>query len=275
MNSVLKTLLILIAVLLALNACLPAIENQLVFWPLYDESETPADYGLEFEVLELASEDGTRLHAWAIPYKEDAPWLIYFHGNTSNMTKNLPTPLLIRERAGMNLLMAGYRGYYQSEGKPGEAGLYQDAQAYYNYLLSQDITPDEIVLWGFSLGSGVAAELASKQEVAALILQAPYTSVPDAARWRYNTALPDSLFQNHFRTKDKIGDINAPLLIVHGENDDTIPFEHSLSLIELASEPKRLISFQGNHDSLKRRAEEDLSFVIDGIISFLQGVLSQ
>ncbi len=257
-----------------LTSCLAVIERQLVYWPLHDETETPADYGLEYELLELNSEDGTLLKSWLIPYHDDAPWLLFFHGNTTNMTKNLPTPLLIRERMGMNLLMAEYRGYYQSEGHPSEEGLYQDARAHYDYLLSQAVLPDEIVIWGFSLGSGVATELASTRKSAALILQAPYTSVPDAARWRYNKDLPDSLFQNHFLSKDKIKEIDAPLLIIHGEQDDTIPFEQGLALFELANEPKQFIAFQGNHDSLKERGQGDLSFVIDEMVEFLKAVVT-
>lgn len=263
-------ILLLTSLSFSLIACLPAIERQLVYWPTTIELQTPADYGLDYEVLKLNSEDGTALEAWLVPYAEDAPWLLYLHGNASNISQNLKFPMLLRERLGVNVLMAEYRGFYKSEGMPSEEGLYQDARTYYNYLINSGVTAENLLIWGFSLGSGVALELATSHVAAGLVLQAPYASIPDAAAWRYNAGLPDSLFQNQFSSKEKISRLTMPLLIVHGIQDDVIPFEQGQALFEMAKQPKRFVAFDGMHTTLNEQGDKHLAFVVDKILEDLR-----
>lgn len=235
--------------------------------------ETPKDYGLNYEELELQAEDGTGLHAWLLETDESAPWLLHFHGNNSNITMNLRLPVRLQERLGLNVLMAEYRGYYKSEGRPSEAGFYQDARAYYDYLLGRGVPPENIVVYGFSLGSGTATQLASTQTVGGLILQAPYSSILDVARWRVNAELPESLLATKFDNRARIKEVDAPVLIIHGKSDETIPFKQGQELFELANEPKDFLSYEGDHNSLNRQPETQLSEVFNKIVELTKKML--
>lgn len=273
-----KRLLVAVSILTILTilftACVPALERQLVYWPSRIEKETPAAYDLTFEVLKLTSEDGTKLTAWAIPYRDDAPWLIYFHGNASNISQNLNYPVQLRERVGVNLLMAEYRGFYQSEGVPSEAGLYMDARTYYDYLAARGIPPEQIAIYGFSLGTGPATNLATERDAAALVLQAPYTSVSDTARSLYHRAIPDRLIHNKFDSASKIRMIHTPLLVLHSKEDKTIPFAQGQALYGLAVQPKTFVAFTGGHNTLSESNVGTLEDVTQAIVSFLQDALS-
>ena len=141
--------------------------------------------------------------AWALPQQDkNAPWLVYFHGNGENVSSYLSFTAQLYAM-GVNVLMPEYRGYGESGGEPSEAGLYQDADANYQYLIDQGVSPDNIILYGFSLGSGVATDLASRKEVGGLILEAAFTSLPDAARAIYRV-VPTGLMANRFASIEKI-----------------------------------------------------------------------
>lgn len=252
-----------------LVSCLDEIENQLIFWPEHYDWRNPSDFGADYETLELKASDGIGLVAWLVPFAEDAPWLIYFHGNNNNISGSLRYPMLLRERLGVNVLMAEYRGFYKSEGTPSEAGLYLDARAYYDYLLAQGVAASEVILYGFSLGSGPAVQLATDVDAAALILQAPFSSVLDTARWRYNQNFPEGFLKNEFKNKEKIKAIDMPLLVLHGTEDTSIPFEQGQALFELANLPKAFIEFPAGHSTLNFRQLEELDFVAEGIAAFV------
>lgn len=260
-----------------LAACAPALERQLVFWPSRAEGETPADYGADYEVLKLQSEDGTKLSAWSIPTDDSAPWIVFFHGNNTNISKMLNYPMRLRELTGYNLLMAEYRGYYQNEGVPSESGLYQDARAYYTHLRDSGVQPENIILYGFSLGTGVATQLAYEKDIAALVLQAPYTSITDTARTLYHHKIPDGLIKNRFASIEKIAEINAPLLILHPVEDTTIPFDQGAALFEAAVEPKTFLEIPGGHSSLMDSLEDEVDFakVTKGLTDFLDSSLAE
>lgn len=223
-------------------------ENQFVYYPSRKLVATPEDYGLLYQRLTLTTPDGLVLMAWAIPAAEDAPWLIYFHGNGENVSRYLP--LTTRLHAlGLNILTPDYRGYGESEGKPSEMGLYCDAQTSYQHLLEQGVAAKNIILYGFSLGSGVAIHLAAKANIGALIVEAGFTSLPDVAR-SYSRFTPTWLMQNRFHSAEKIADANAPLLFLHSPQDRTVPFNQGKTLFDLAREPKMFVELSGSHIGL-------------------------
>lgn len=224
---------------------LRTLEDQLVYYPTRILIATPDDYGLPYQEFELKTEDGVRINAWAIPASDDAPWLVYFHGNGQNISHYLGFTRRLHG-FGLNVLMPEYRGYGQSEGTPSEEGLYTDARAAYVYLQGQGISSDRIVLYGFSLGSGVAVNLAQEHKVAAVILEAPFTSLPDVARDVYRV-VPRFLMRNRFDTLAKIERVHAPLLIMHGRPDRVVPFRHGIRLYEAANEPKVFLELAGDH----------------------------
>lgn len=220
-------------------------ENRLVFVPSRPLVATPKDYGLEFEHLLLEASDGVGLMAWAIPFAEDAPWLIYFHGNGENVSHYLPLTTEFHA-LGLNVLMLEYRGYGESEGVPSEAGLYRDARAAYDWLIHKGVAAQNIILYGFSLGSGVATNLASEVETGALILEAPYTSIPEVARALYRI-VPLNLMRNRFASRERIANVDAPLLVIHSPEDRTVPFNQGRELFDLAEEPKTFVEVEGGH----------------------------
>lgn len=259
--------------LVGFTGCGPALEQRLLFAPTRSVCETPETYGLETKTLELKAEDGTGLHAWLLETNEDAPWLIHFHGNHSNITMNLRLPVRLQERLGFNVLMAEYRGYYNSVGRPSEEGFYQDAKAYYDYLIGRGVAPENIIVYGFSLGSGTATQLASTQRVGGLILQAPFSSILDVARERVNPELPASLLQTKFDNRAKIKNVKAPVLIIHGTNDETVPFEQGEALFGLANEPKDFLSYEGDHNTLNRQPETQLTIVFEDLVNQIEHML--
>ena len=161
------------------------------------------------------------------------------------------------------------------KGVPSEAGLYQDARAYYTHLRELGVPSEDIILYGFSLGTGVATQLAFEKDIGALILQAPYTSITDTARTLYNRHIPDGLIKNKFASIEKIADIDAPLLILHPLEDTTIPFEQGAALFEAAAEPKTFVEVPGGHNSLMDSAVEDKEFakVTEELLEFLKEYL--
>lgn len=228
------------------------LENRLVFFGARPESRTltttPADFGLEYERLTLTTSDGVKLMAWALPYAETAPWLLYFHGNGGNVSDYLSFTRALHD-LGFNVLMLEYRGYGESEGVPREAGLFEDARTAYRYLLERGVPAEHIGLYGFSLGSGVAVDLAIHVEVGALVVEAGYTSIPDVARELYRV-VPRFLMHNRFDSQSKIAKVKAPILFIHSPTDRTVPFSQGETLYALAGEPKDFVKMRGGHTEL-------------------------
>jgi fermentation-respiration switch protein FrsA (DUF1100 family) len=243
-------------------------ENRFVYFPTRELVATPADYGLRYEEVALVTRDNVKLASWALLTSEDAPWLIYFHGNGENVSRYLPfTRQLVA--MGLNVLMLEYRGYGASEGTPSEAGLYRDAEAAYTHLLEQGVDPSRIALYGFSLGSGVATHLAANAEVAAVVLEAPFTSVPDVARSIYRI-VPTRLMRNRFDSASRIDRIGAPLLVLHARDDRVVPFAQGRALFERAEDPKALFELSGDHLAMLAGGQGEALGVLE---SFLKGYL--
>ena len=229
-------------------------EDKFVYFPSKDLLETPTNYGLKYEQVNLISADGTKIMAWSILHNDKAPWLIYLHGNGENISRYLTLTTKLYE-LGINIFMLEYRGYGKNEGKPSELGLYQDAESAYQYVLEKATSANKIILYGYSLGSGVAVELATRQKISALILEAPYKSVPDVAKDIYRI-VPYRLMKNLYASKDKISQVNVPLLIIHSSDDRAIPFSHGKALFDLAHGPKTFVEIQGGHTAMLNKATQ-------------------
>lgn len=197
--------------------------------------------------VELSASDGVRLHAWWI--RTDAPLAtLYLHGNAGNITHRAYLAPLIVE-SGSSLLLLDYRGYGRSEGKPTEAGIYQDADAGYEFLRKQGFAPEQIIIHGESLGSAVAVELATRRRCAGVVLAAPFTSAAAVAA----TVLPGlgRFLIGGFDSLRRVGEVSDPLLILHGDRDEIIPYELGQELYEAARPPKWLWTIQGaTHNDL-------------------------
>ena len=226
------------------------MQRTLVFPKLADHV-TAADAGFpEAQEVALQTSDGERLIAWYVPPKPDKPLFIYFHGNGDTLNWRVS-----RDRSlvadGSGLLAVSYRGYEGSTGSPSEDGTHLAAAAAYEFAADHQIAPDRIVLWGHSLGTGVAVRLAAERKIKALVLEAPYTSVADLAAMNYPLLPVRWLLKDQFRSDLLIGKVTAPVLVFHGDKDDTIPIAFGRRLYSLIKAPKCFVHFPlGGHGDL-------------------------
>ena len=211
---------------------------------------TPQAAGFpEAEEHFLTTADGERVIVWHVPAKPGRAVVIYFAGN-GDFLAGLAGRFRAITSDGTGLVALSYRGYAGSSGRPSEQGLLQDAAAAYAFT-SARYGADRIVAWGFSLGSGVAVALAAEQPVGKLILEAPYTSIVDIAGPLLRIAPVRWLIRDQFRSDQRIAGVSAPLLIMHGARDATIPIGFGERLFALAHEPKQFVRFpDGDHNNL-------------------------
>ncbi len=210
--------------------------------------QTPADIGLCYEDLRLQTSDGLSLHAWFLHSpKPTRLTLLFFHGNAGNISHRLSKCCTFLD-LGLDVLLVDYRGYGQSEGRPDEAGTYLDATAAYDYLTQQrSISPEKIVIYGESLGTGIAADLAPRVPIGGVILEASFTSIADVAQRMFWFLPVRRLVRNHYDSLSKVKHIQSPLLLLHSRDDEIFNIRHSQRLLGAAAEPKRLVELRGKH----------------------------
>jgi fermentation-respiration switch protein FrsA (DUF1100 family) len=204
----------------------------------------PEQYGLQnFTELTLKSDDDIALQAWYKEAMPGMPTILYFHGNASHIGNRAGIYSALAGQ-GFGVLSLSYRGYGKSQGAPSEQGLYNDARAAVKFLTQEKgISLDGIILYGESLGTGVAVQIATEYKVGGLILQAPYTSVVGRASEIYFFIPVRRVLREHFNSLDKISRVKSPLLILHGALDATIPIRHGKLLLESANHPKDSVFF--------------------------------
>jgi fermentation-respiration switch protein FrsA (DUF1100 family) len=248
-------LLLYAGVLLLLRAA----EPRLVYAPGPSTHLTPppAELGLAPERVSFASADGVRLVAWLMRAAHDSGgrWLLICHGNGGNLSEaGRPFHYAGLRALGLNLLAFDYRGYGESGGVPSEAGLYRDADAAWRYLTDTlRVAPDRIVLFGHSLGSAVAVELATRVPAAGLILDGALTSVVERAQEAYPYVPVRWIARSRYPSLDRIGRLTLPKLFLHARADEVIPFAHGRRLYDAAPPPKTFVALAGGHgDAFER-----------------------
>lgn len=228
-------------------------QDALVFQAAMDRDyqATPAGVGLRFDALTLATDDGEALNAWHVPARDGAKargLVIIFHGNAGNISHRLDYLRMFHE-LGYASLIFDYRGYGRSSGKPSEDGTYLDAAAAWRHgTQTLGYPAARIVLFGESLGGAVAAQLASVQRPAALVLTSTFTSVPDLGTQIYPWLPVRLLARIRYDTRERLASIAAPVLIIHSRGDDIIPFRHGEQLFAAAKPPKRFLEIEGGHN---------------------------
>jgi uncharacterized protein len=229
-----------LAALLFMVVC----EEWLVFGPAGagEWRDRPA---VDVEDVKLTGVDGTPLHAWWWPAPAARPVLLFLHGNGGNITTYADMMLRLRHALGLPILIVDYPGYGKSGGSPSEQGCYAAADAAYDWLVAQGVAPQDIVLFGDSLGGGVAVELASRRDHRALVLVKTFTSLPDVASRIYPVAPVHWLMRTRFESIGRIGRCVRPVLIAHGTEDALIPHAQGEQLFRAAAEPKSFVSIPG------------------------------
>lgn len=204
--------------------------------------ETFRPSGFTEEVV--VTPDGAKLVSWWMPPKPGRPVMVYFHGNGGNISYRASRAALFKAE-GCGALLVGYRGYGGSTGEPSEAALMADARMMLDRLAARGIPSSRLVLFGESLGTGIAVALASERPVAAVILDSPYTTLADVAALRMPYLPVHLLMLDRYDSLATIGRVHAPLLVIHGDQDDVVPFEMGERLFAAANEPKSLVRIPG------------------------------
>jgi fermentation-respiration switch protein FrsA (DUF1100 family) len=198
--------------------------------------------------------------------QDDKPVIVYFHGNGGALRLGVPRFRKLMG-SGIGLVALEYRGYGGNAGTPTEHGLIADADAAYAFAAAHYPTK-QIVLWGQSLGSGIAVAIAAKRPVGRLILEAPFTSAAAVASLHYWYVPTRLLMKDQFHSDQRIGKVTAPLLILHGARDQVAPYAMGEQLFELANKPKHIVRFlDGGHNDL------DANGALFAVAQFLAGEL--
>jgi hypothetical protein len=216
-----------------------ALQRELMYFPDARGRVPPSFYPMLAGVneLRLTTADTVELVAWYAPAPEGRPTVVLFHGNASSL-RGERYRLRSFMDAGMGALLLAYRGYSGNAGTPTETGLYADARAALDWLDARGVPRETIALYGQSLGTGVATKMAAERELGVLILEAPYTSTVDVAAYRFPVIPVDWLMQDRFESLARIGAIEEPLLVMHGDADTVIPQTFGRQLYAAANEPK-------------------------------------
>lgn len=231
-----------------LGVVLYFMQPKFLYTPMHEIPYTPAELDLEFENVAFKSSDGLRLNGWYIPVKDSQFTVLFCHGNGGNMMHRLDS-INIFYNIGLSCFIFDYRGYGHSQGKPCEEGTYLDIEAAYTWLTrKKKVSPDSIVVFGRSLGGSIAAYLASKVKVKALVVESTFTSYVDIGR-KFYPYMPVRWFASFsYRTIDYIRDVTCPVMLVYSRGDEVVPFEFGLELYEAANEPKKFVEISGNHN---------------------------
>lgn len=249
----LKTALIAAFVLYATAVTvLWAFQRDLMYFPDGSPRVPPSHYEMLGGVQEVSftTRDGLTLVAWYAPAPPNRPTVVMFHGNGGSL-RGERYRLKHFKDAQMGALLVAYRGYSGNGGTPNEEGLYADARAALDWLEKGGVASASVVLYGISLGTGVATKMAAERQVAAVVLEAPYTSTVDVAAFRFPIVPVDWLMEDRFESLRRIGQVTEPLLVMHGSSDYVIPQRFGRQLFEAANQPKEGFWPHGlGHDDL-------------------------
>lgn len=228
--------------------------------PMQDDFAVPTINHVQGEEVELTERDGTKIVLWFFQLPETRRIILFSHGNGGNMMTKMPL-IEVLLRIGVSVLAYDYSGYGKSSGSPDPRKICDNALTVYDYLVStKGIKPQEIILYGESLGAAVSAELATKHPVRALIIQSGFVSLKDIGREKipFLRFYPEWLFpQPSLNAGRLLRELKLPILILHGVNDPVVPYHHGESLFQLASEPKQFVSMPetGHSDFLVQQPE--------------------
>ena len=224
---------------------MPSLLDRQIFRPAGSVDARPEDLGLDYEEVFLTAADGTRLHAWFFPGKSGVT-LVFFHGNAGDVTHRLDMIPLLQAGLDVSILLFDYRGYGRSEGAPTERGVYLDSLAAAQWAREREETR-ALVYYGRSLGAAAAIETALREPPAALIVEAAFLSIAEMAAVSHPfIGLVSRLWlRGRFDNASKISRLKTPLLVIHGDRDDTVPLDHGLRLYKAAPYRKELYIVRG------------------------------
>ncbi len=238
-----KMLFGFLALYLLIMLAMALLQRKLLYLPSSPPAYTHSPL-FQVDVLRLHTVDHHSLVMWYKPARAGFPTLVYFHGNAGNLHDRTGKFRAYTDQ-GFGLAALSYRGYGGSSGTPTEQGLYTDARTIIEWAKTQGIPESRLIFYGESLGTGVAVRMATEHQPAALVLEAPYTSVVKRAHEIYPIFPVPLIMRDRFDSLSRIKQVKAPLLLIHGEVDATIPVRHGRTLLAAANEPKQGIFLPG------------------------------
>jgi uncharacterized protein len=245
-----RVIIVTVMAYIALVAVVWLLQERFIFFPQAGReiSVTPDARGVPYDDVVIATSDGEKLNAWWVPADKARGSVLLFHGNAGNISHRLDYALMFR-RLGYSTLLVDYRGYGRSTGTPTEKGTYIDADAAWHWLTkTRRVRERDIVLFGESLGGGVASWLAAQHQVRALILASTFTSAVDLGSELYRFLPVRLVSRIRYDTVGRLRDVRAPVLVIHSPQDDIIPFRHGRRLFDAALDPKAMLEIAGGHN---------------------------
>ena len=248
-NYFIRLVSVVFIILTTVTINLIYLQRKDTYRPDKDISLTPDSIHVSYEEVNFKSlNDAETINGWFVAASHAKATILFCHGRTGNMSNELDTTVFFHSM-GMNFFMFDYRGYGKSSGRPNEKGLYRDAQAAYDYLVSRkDVNKQEIIVIGESLGGAVAADLCLHRVVKALVLESTFVSLIEEARDLYPFLPVQYLLLEKYDTLSIVKHLHIPKLIVHGVDDEVISFKHAGMLYDAASFPKQFLPFEGGHN---------------------------
>ncbi len=262
-----RILILLLISLIFVVAYLRYFEKKCIYYPTAGIERTPGDVGLRYEDVSFNVDDGPKLNGWFIPAEGARAVILYCHGNAGNISHRIEI-IKILNSLKLDIFIFDYRGYGRSEGSPSEKGLYRDARAAYNYLVSrEDVARERIVVYGESIGGNIAIDLASKVEVASLISESAFSSAYDMGKILFPYLPVGWLITIKYDAMSAIKDVSIPKLIMHSRDDEIVPFDLGEKLYKAALEPKEFYEMRGSHNEAIYIATGEYKARIDAFLS--------
>ncbi|MCB2192155.1 MAG: alpha/beta hydrolase [Deltaproteobacteria bacterium] len=229
---------------ISLLGCDGFIERQ-VFFPEQGFYAQPGDFGLSAQDVWLSTSDGVRLHGWYLPAPGASNLVLFCHGNAGNISHRLEN-LALMHQAGMAVFIFDYRGYGHSQGKPSEQGMYLDAEAAWQWAQAQAAKQGgQVVIFGRSLGGVAAVYLASRQQPAGLILESTFTNLGAMAKTFFPVPGLGGWLKGRFNSLGRAPRVSCPVLMLHGDADDIVPYRLGRELYQALPQPKQFVTLEG------------------------------
>jgi len=248
-------------------------QARLLYYPTRDVYATPRNAGLDYEDLMLKCPSGAEINAWFVPARNARGTLLFCHGNAGNNADRVDS-IATFNRLGFNVFIFDYRGYGKSTGVPTEKGTYEDALTAWKYLTEgraasgkSVIPPENIVIFGRSLGGSVAAWLATQVAPRALIVESAFTSVADMGARLYPWLPVRLLARYRYKTVDYIARAKCPILVAHSPDDEIVPYSLGRRNFDAAPEPKEWLDLSGDHNEGYATMGDDYSKALDRFLT--------
>tara|TARA_Y100001970_G_scaffold258515_1_gene338504 strand:+ start:1107 stop:1925 length:819 start_codon:yes stop_codon:yes gene_type:complete len=265
-NSLLLSIQIIVLVYFLILAFLYFYQRNLMYHP--DENNYSGDQlSVDIKEVKIDTDDKINLLGWY--HEKDLKknkTILFFHGNAGSLENRIHKLNHFRDM-NVNFLIIAWRGFSGNKGKPSEKGLYKDGISAINWLLNKGVKQENIIIYGESLGTGVATHLAQNKNFAGIVLETPFTSMIDAAKNFYPYIPVGLLLKDKFDNKSKIKNINVPVLIMHGEADQIVPFSMGKKIYEIANEPK--YSYFTKYDNHMMEYDEKLVLALKSFFESL------